>query len=123
MQCRERLGTRGSLLWKGGTCKPLNLFLPWAVRLGIGSGLNFRCVEKNSPRQDSLDREQFGKETQPRNEALGIHWAQRAQFELNSSLERKHNRKNEVFSTLLLFYQHNNNTRYLCMTCKNIVAF
>ena len=28
------------------------------------------------------------------------------------SLERKHNEKNEVFSSLLLFYQHNNNTRY-----------
>ena len=83
-------------------------------RLGIGSGLNFCCVEKNWPRQDRLDREQFGKETQPRNEVLGIHWAQTAQFELKSSLERKHNRKNAVFSTLLLFYQHNNNTHYLC---------
>ena len=114
MQCRERLRTRGSLLGKRRTCKPLNLFLPQAVRLGIELGLNFCCVEKNWPRQDSLDREQFGKETQPRNEVLGIHWAQTAQFELNSSLERKHNRKNEVFSTLLLFYQHNNNTRYLC---------
>ena len=80
--------------------------------------MNFCCVEKNWPRQDRLDREQFGKETQPRNEVLGIHWAQTAQFELKSSLERKHNRKNAVFSTLLLFYQHNNNTHYLCNDSK-----
>ena len=74
MHCRERLKTRGSLLWQRRTCKPLNLFLPRAVRSGIGSGLNFCCVEENWPRQDSLDREQFGgKEAQPRNEVLGIH--------------------------------------------------
>ena len=86
MHCRERLITRGSLLWQRRTCKPLNLFLPRTVRSGIGSGLNFCCVEENWPRQDSLDREQFGKETQSRNEVLGIHWAQTTHFELKNSL-------------------------------------
>ena len=79
----------------------------------LNTGLNFCCVEKNWPRQDSLAQEQLGKETQTRNEVLGIHWAQTAKFELKSNLERKHSEKNEVFSSLLLFYQHNDNTRYL----------
>ena len=71
------------------------------------------CVEKDWRRQDSLDREQLCKETQPRNEVLGIHWAQKAQFELKSSWRGNTTKKKDVFSRLLLFYQHNNNTRYL----------
>ena len=96
---------------EGGNLQTFKSFSSSGRSFGDWVGFEFRCVEKNWPRQD---REQIGKERQPRNEVLGIHWAQTAQFELNSSLERKHNRKNEVFSTLLLFYQHNNNTRYLC---------
>ena len=38
-------------------------FLGRPVRLGIGSGLNFCCVEKDRPRQDSLDVQQSGQET------------------------------------------------------------
>ena len=33
----------------------------------LRSGLNFCSVEKNWPRQDSFDREQFGMETEARN--------------------------------------------------------
>ena len=39
-------------------------FLGRTVRLGIGSGLNFCCVEKDWLRQDSLDGVQYGQETQ-----------------------------------------------------------
>ena len=48
----------------------------------------------------------------------------RQQFELKSSLARKHNEKDEVFSSLLLFHQHSNNTRYLwSITLKSVTQF
>ena len=74
---------------------------------------NFCCVEKNGPRQDSLDREQLGKETQPRSEALGILWAQAAQFEQKSSLEWKHKEKTRYFRVFCYFV----NTIIILATC------
>ena len=54
---------------------------------------SFSNQQKDWPRHISLVGEQFGRETQPRNKALGINWAWTVQFEMKCSLERKHNDK------------------------------
>ena len=63
--------------------------------------------------QDSFHREQLGKGTQPRNEVLGIHWAQTAQFALKSSWRGNTTKKTRYFQVFCYFI----NTIIILATC------